>query len=561
MVGTPADAVRTRSGVAVTVDFSRGAASAAVVRPETSHPRVSIAEDAPTGRIVVCLGNVAALPKMTGSLLAGEERPLREMPAISAAIVWDPHTERLTVATDRVGNLGLYYRQADGRLVVASTAELVAAQWPRPAEFDVEAASEILWMGFLVSDHTLFRHVRRVPTASIWQFGRHAAAKSTYWEPSFRPGPDDTVERALDTFGAAVSRSTSGSRTAIALSGGIDTRAIFATVLKLGRKTDGFTSGLAGSADVRVARRLARHLDGEWHNASVAGEFLDRFQHWAETAVRDSDGTLGVEHAHLAYLNSLLPGWMDTLVDGGGAEAAKRGLLRRAARAVGSNAELKRMLMCEFGKPEAAGALLGEVEMRRVEERLSSLLEDQLAGVAHSSTGDTLDAFFLRHMWSGYHGTGVAMQNQHVGCRLPFLENDFLDALMEVPLGVRERSAVNFLAVRRNAPQLERYPRVWMDIEVPWSNSALLQMTPTLVVKVASRFLQRPAFPIARWMTRDLQAQARAALESFLGRGVADGRALRRALAGGQMPVTGSLGRAARLAWRFDTWFRVFGGV
>jgi hypothetical protein len=245
-------------------------------------------------------------------------------------------------------------------------------------------------------------------------------------------------------------------------------------------------------------------------------------------------------------------------VDGGGAEAAKRGLLRRASASARNDCGLPRLLLHQFGKPDAAEALLGQTGAKHAAGRLLGLLEEQLAEVAHARAGDTLDAFFLRHMWAGYHGTGVAMQNRHVGCRLPFLENDFLDALMEVPLGHRERSALNFLAVRRYAPELERYPRVWMDVEVPWSNSALLRATPAPLVRLAQRLFQRPAFPIALWMRRELQEEARASVGSFLDRGVFEAGALRSALAREGVPVAGSLGRATRLAWRFELWYRTF---
>jgi asparagine synthetase B (glutamine-hydrolysing) len=409
-----------------------------------------------------------------------------------------------------------------------------------------------------VSDATLFRGVSRVPSASIWRFGSDGVAESRYWTPRFGICPGQPVDAALDAFRSAVSRATAGPRTAIALSGGLDTRAILASTISLGRPVDGFTAGQPDSADVRVARRLARHLKGEWHNVVIDDDFLDRFDRWAEAAVKLSDGTLGVENAHLAYLNTRLPGLADTLVDGGGAEASKRGLLHSAAVRARDSGELADVVMRLFSRPDAALALLGPGGIGRAAERLRELLRQRLTALAHDSVGDTLDAFFIRHMWTGYHGAGVAMQNEHIGCQLPFLDNQFLDALMQVPLNVRGRSALNFFVVKRCAPELERYPRVWMDVEIPWSNSRLLSLIPPIAVRVVHRLLNRPAFPIARWMGRDLREQARAAAESFARRGVMCCDSLKAALARGDAPLTGTTGRAARMAWRFDIWHREF---
>jgi asparagine synthetase B (glutamine-hydrolysing) len=553
-----APAADATGGVAVCVDLSAGGHRVSFHLPELPGPRIVCTVDRPAERSAVILGNAATEPGLPAAILSGDETRLRSLPAVSAALLWDGRAGTLTAVTDRVGNLGLYYGRSGDRLVVADSAARAAGLLCQAIRFDVEAAAEIAWLGFPLSENTLFGGVGRVPAASIWRFTSSGVARSTYWRPEFCPGSDRAVDRALDALVSAVSRATSGGRTAIALSGVIDTRAILAAALSLRQAGDGFTSGLARSADVRVARMLARHLGGRWHCLAIDGAFLDQFDRWAEAAVTGSGGTLGVENAHLAYLNRLLPAKTDALADGGGAEAAKRGLLHRAVQSARSKADLARLLLHDFGHPASAEALLGAGAMKRTAERLGTLLEDLVRDVDQATIGDTLDAFFLRHMWTSYHGSGVALQNEHVGCRLPFLDNGFLDTLMQVPVAARARSDLNFLTVRHRAPELERYPRVWMDVAVPWSSRRVLTMIPPPVARAAHRLLNRPAFPIGRWMRHELREQCAAAVLSFVERGVTDCGVLKAALARGEPPITGSLGRAARTAWRFEIWLRAF---
>lgn len=184
-----------------------------------------------------------------------------------AFALWQPDARRLTLGRDCLGNRSLFFYRERERLTFASSLGLLFALPHVPREVD-----EIVLARFLASDlgeprRTFYRGVERVPSRTLVIADRAGVGHRHYWSPDLDAPPpfrrdEDYVERARELFDQAVAAATADTRhVAVSASGGLDSSAIAATVVRLGRAERVSCYALVPPRDLAVDVGPARYLD------------------------------------------------------------------------------------------------------------------------------------------------------------------------------------------------------------------------------------------------------------------------------------------------------------
>jgi asparagine synthase len=186
-----------------------------------------------------------------------------------AAVRYAPDDLGLEVVTDPMGAYPVYTATAGSCRFVSNRPALIAALLPR-REHEPVAVAYFLACGWALGGGCLWRGIRRLERGHIHRFGDRGDAKERI------PGPD--AHSLLSMFGAGLdppeaasalvesvraSADWPGRPSVLFLSGGLDSRVVFAAALESGVELSARTVASAGqlgypdTMDVVIARRLA----------------------------------------------------------------------------------------------------------------------------------------------------------------------------------------------------------------------------------------------------------------------------------------------------------------
>lgn len=190
------------------------------------------------------------------------------------AVLWDTSARHLVVIRDAMGAKSSYYRVEGGRRVlIATEVKQILAVPDVPRRLNEAAIVADLAGLYALPDMTAYEGIKQLSAGHILVTSRDTTTLTRYWFPtSVKPirhrNQDDYAEHLLDVFAAAVQTRLPGDRrSAILLSGGVDSASIVATagwLLERGSLAhlplEAFSwafDELADSDERRVARSVA----------------------------------------------------------------------------------------------------------------------------------------------------------------------------------------------------------------------------------------------------------------------------------------------------------------
>ncbi|MGA1196348.1 MAG: asparagine synthase-related protein [Candidatus Latescibacterota bacterium] len=187
---------------------------------------------------------------------------LKNIDGLFSAVVLDTNQNQLHIFTDRYGLRPLYWHQNPNGLFWASEPKAFLNLPHFSPKITAETATFFLETGQLPPNHTWFEGVTQVPPAShiIYNTTNGNLTKERYWwwdQLSLRldcRNKDDLIQEFGHLFQAAVAQQSQVDKPGLLLSGGLDSRAVFAA---LPGSPHTFTFGLPNSNDVRIATDVA----------------------------------------------------------------------------------------------------------------------------------------------------------------------------------------------------------------------------------------------------------------------------------------------------------------
>lgn len=217
-----------------------------------------------------------------------------------------------TLLNDRYGMQRLYYHESKDAFYFAAEAKAILAVRPELRSLDEASLGEIIALGAVLENRSLFQGIFVMPAGSLWRFRNGVIEhRGTYFKPGEWEGqstldPDSYYRELREAFSENLPRYFVGrQRVAMSLTGGLDTRAVMAWYEGPEGSLPCYTFGGAyrDCRDVAVARRVAR-VCGQPHEViQVGADFLSRFPQLAERSVYLTDGCADVSYSPPFYVS------------------------------------------------------------------------------------------------------------------------------------------------------------------------------------------------------------------------------------------------------------------
>ena len=221
-----------------------------------------------------------------------------------ALVVWDPRTDVLHVATDRMGFFPIYAWSEPGPPVLASHPDTLAGVVERGLgrlSLDLGSMAEVVARGRALPPNTFYQEIKELSPGTVftWQ-GDLPVQQRTYWTPHYDVDPAAGVETLgkdlASALTAAIQRRTLPrlGPSGLMLSGGADSRAILYAACDP-REVTTITLYSEQNAELSTARALAERA-GSPHLA-IQRPF-EYYGDGAKTAASISGGMWNVLDAH-----------------------------------------------------------------------------------------------------------------------------------------------------------------------------------------------------------------------------------------------------------------------
>ena len=189
-----------------------------------------------------------------------------------AFVLYDKKRKRLFGARDRFGIKPLYFSVTNNKFAFASELKsLLACQWITK-EINHQSLSHFFSLQAIPCPETIFKDISKIPPANyfIYNLVERTFKSTRYWSPKFNIQSDEfnlseCKERIRYEFTEAIKRWTlSDVETACSLSGGIDSSAIVAVMCNNNqKKIKTFTLGFNDAIDMDE-RELAKSVAKKW---------------------------------------------------------------------------------------------------------------------------------------------------------------------------------------------------------------------------------------------------------------------------------------------------------
>jgi len=208
-----------------------------------------------------------------------------------AFAIWDQAKRRLLLARDRLGIKPLYYRYQDGMLLFASEIKAILAYPGVNPEFNRGTLAEYLAFGYVSSEETMYRGIRKLLPAHILALDERGQIEiSQYWDlRATADGSERGREYYVRSYRELLEECVSSHLMSdvplgVFLSGGLDSSAVAALTTKIRKeRIETFSVGYGSAGDeeenfseLSFARTVAEHIGSNHHEVRLSRE--DFFQ-------------------------------------------------------------------------------------------------------------------------------------------------------------------------------------------------------------------------------------------------------------------------------------------
>lgn len=220
------------------------------------------------------------------------------------AVIYDANTNKVNIISDRYGMRMLYFYNKDGNFAFSGEVKGLVGLDFVDAEIDTKQFDVFMDLGYLLEDNTWHKHIKLIKPASILEFDINTQTLSHryYWKWSEIKPSNLSLDEAVDKLGhlwieAVRKRFNLKEKIGVALSGGLDSRAIFAALHHLYPDFEGYayTFGVPDCDDMIIAKACIEQT--KWKHK----EFYFTSDNWFEPRkerVWFTDGMQNMMHMH-----------------------------------------------------------------------------------------------------------------------------------------------------------------------------------------------------------------------------------------------------------------------
>ena len=384
------------------------------------------------------------------------------------AALWEVNKRRLHLVNDRWGMKPFYYVHLPGKLLFASEIKALLSDPAVSRKIDPRGLAQFFTFGQLLAEDTLYEGLKLLPAAAclVYDAGRDKVSLDRYWRLESHAGTNglsrsQILDRLDESFKKAVDRRVQGTENlGISLSGGLDSRTILANI-DPNRPLTSVCLGMEGSIDHDSAAEMARLTCRPHHRYILNTEFLASFEEHLRHMVHLTDGHYLSQCIVIPTLplyreldiQVLLRGHAGELMH---MEKAYNFSLNKEAMGLNSSADLEAWLFRRL-RTYMLDAVDGSLFTPTFQEHIDDQARESLQGCFRESEGMQPLLHRVWHMFISQRlrrETAMSMMEfgSVVETRLPFLDNDLIDALLSAPPEMKLSETIQAHILQRRLP-------------------------------------------------------------------------------------------------------------
>jgi asparagine synthetase B (glutamine-hydrolysing) len=500
------------------------------VHLETRDTTVSVAEG--------YLYNAAEISKSVGCV----DQPLTDAKAMALSIdhraatvteLWRGHftaarydrrSGHTILVTDRYGMKPLYFAETPAFLVYSHDLKLLVDCFPVPRRLDRIAAAQLISLELIFDDRTLLENVTRIPHGTVITIKHGKPRLRQYWDyPFHEQQPLTDVREILAAADFYIDRavrtelSKAPDRTALALSGGLDSRTILAYAYRHGDSRLGtFTVGVDSfrSPEPRHARQAADAVGAPW-DFDDQRDSLDVSQLWPEFVVW-TGGWQSVNQSwmHPAYRRLSRLRSYSRVLNGYAFDAQFTFNSRLATARPMTHEEVVTDLLTRYGNvavhPELRRKLFTPAFGSDISALLKQELQRRLRHLSGALPSEVSDYFIWTARVKSYTAADANIHRKVVSIGMPFLDYDVFDLCMRIPAELKTDRRLYFQLLQEQlGPTLMSVPYSATGVPIGrnprlrhWLKSATNRAA-YLAARMSHGRLEAPAISAAAWLRHD----------------------------------------------------------
>jgi asparagine synthase (glutamine-hydrolysing) len=383
--------------------------------------------------------------------------------------VWDGRSRKLLLVNDRFGMRPLYYAHVAGRLLFSTEIKALLADPAVSRQLHLPSVAQFFTYGQLLGEGTFYEGIRLLPAAGclVYDAASDSVRVDRYWKledvPASTSGSEaQALDRIADAFERAVARSASGPyKLGLSLSGGLDARTILGAMPLDKVQVQTVCLGVEGSIDLASSERLAKLVGQPYHPAILDTKFLARFGEHLQHMVRLTDG----HYLSTCSVMPTLPLYRDlgiqVLLRGHAGELlhltkAYNFSLDGEALAARDDAAIERWL-CGRLQTYMLEGTGGKLFTPAIQGQMACLARESLLEMLRPYKGTTppvqqVDRLFLAMRSRRETAMSMVKFGSLVETRLPYFDNELVEAMLSAPVGLRLDEKVQAHILRRRRP-------------------------------------------------------------------------------------------------------------
>lgn len=243
------------------------------------------------------------------------ERMIHDLKGSFAIVVADLRQKAVYVFTDPLNIRTIYYTTHAGNLLLSTSLTAIAngmMQLGTRVQPDRRAMLDLYLFDFTLDDRTFLKGVRELGAGSVL-LAKDGKVSVSQWFDPFQEfnlrgkvlSRKDGAALVRDVLSQNVQLYNEGpAKTAIALTGGFDSRSILALLQGPINESTFFSYGLRQSWDVSIPQKIAERMKLKYVPIFLEDEYQSSFPAYSNLAVLLSDGAAEFSHANIPYVYS-----------------------------------------------------------------------------------------------------------------------------------------------------------------------------------------------------------------------------------------------------------------
>ncbi len=230
-------------------------------------------------------------------------------------IIIDIELDKIFILTDPLNLRTLYYSRSDDRLIISSSLNALIYFFKHNKEnikLNFSAFLQYYLFDYVLNNETYIENVNEIPPGSLIVYDRNNFEIKKYWDvfeqfPLSAPeyNEQESIELLDDIIKKNLALYSQGpQKTAVALTGGLDSRTLAAMLGSRINEYTFFSYGRPLSWDLKIPQLIAHNFALDYQPIELAKEFDDTFETSATMAVYLGDGITELTRANYAYVYS-----------------------------------------------------------------------------------------------------------------------------------------------------------------------------------------------------------------------------------------------------------------